>query len=79
MTTKPAPALLKAAPDGYNSGYASRLADKITTTYQDNPLNMGRIEIMGKASPIQPKSYLEEHLFYVSKTEWEKRKASGGL
>jgi len=71
-----AQAVLRAAPKGFNYGYASAMAAKIAKTYEDNPGNMGPIEVAGHALPIQPKSYLEESFFFVGMKQWAGWKAS---
>ncbi len=71
-----AQAVLRAAPKGFNFGYASAMAARIAKTYEDNPANMGPIEVSGHALPIQPKSYLDESFFFVSSQQWADWKAS---
>jgi len=52
------------------------MAARIAKTYEDNPANMGPIEVAGHALPIQPKSYLDESFFVVSSRQWTDWKAS---
>jgi len=71
-----AQAVLRAAPKGFDFGCASAMAARIAKTYEDNPANMGPIEVAGHALPIQPKSYLDESFFFVSSRQWTDWKAS---
>ena len=73
---RPAQAELRAAPEGFNFGYASALAASVMRSSESNPHNIGRIEIFGQASPIQPRSYIEESFFFVSRADWERRKVT---
>lgn len=71
-----AQAVLRAAPKGFNFGYASAMAARIAKTYEDNPANLGPIEVAGHALPIQPRSYLEESFFFIGSQQWADWKAS---
>ncbi len=69
-------ATLRAAPDGFNFGYASALAARVMPSYETNPANIGRIEMFGQASPIQPRSYIEDSFHFISKADWDKWKVA---
>jgi hypothetical protein len=66
-------AMLKAAPEGFNNGYASQLAGKMMRVLEKNPSNVGSIEFGSTAFFIQPNSYLKEDFFFISKEDWLNR------
>jgi hypothetical protein len=61
------------APEGYNMGYASQLANKIMSVYESNPNIIGKITFDSIDSPIQPLAYIKEEFFFISKVTWLNR------
>ncbi len=53
---KKSQAVLKAAPEGFNLGYAGELAARIAEVYKVNPRNIGEISFGSIKSPIQPRA-----------------------
>lgn len=58
-------------PEGYNFGYASMMASKLNPVMQNNPGNKN-----DSGSLVFHQAYVERELFFISKHEWEKMKAS---
>jgi hypothetical protein len=67
---------IQALPSGFNLGYASSLSNVIYKSLETNPKNIGKIEIGGQVSPLQPTSFIEDSFFFISKEEWVQRKDS---
>ncbi|URI07464.1 hypothetical protein MW290_02255 [Aquincola tertiaricarbonis] len=71
-----AQASLRPAPEGYNMGYAASLSAKLMDALAQNPGNVGKISFGDLASPIQPRSYLEFDLVFVTRERWQAVKDS---
>lgn len=72
--TQKAPAVLRAAPEGFNMAYGSMVAGKVMGVMEVNPRNVGRIDLGDNRSPLQPRAYLDREFIFVSREAWGARK-----